>query len=109
MPPSDGRHGQLAGSEIQKVLDCLELIPEVQAAVQVFSAVKLNHEDIIVAQIVHLAPQGLSSLVILLQEWCVSIDIRRYTYIYVQIRTIYVRIRTHSYTFVHIRTHSVFL
>jgi hypothetical protein len=56
LPPSDGRHGQLAGSEIQKVLDCLELIPEVEAAVQVFSAVKLNHEDFIGAQIVHSAP-----------------------------------------------------
>ena len=114
LPPSDGRHGQLVGSEIQKVLDCLESIPEVQAPVQVFSAVKLMHEDFIGAQIIHSAP--FKSRHSAPRMVCSSVN----SNIYVHIRTIFVHIRTdifvhnisvdirtYSYIFVHIRTYFV--
>jgi hypothetical protein len=103
LPPSDGRHGQLVGTEIQSVLDCLEIVPEVQAAVQVFSAVKLKHGEFLGAQIVHSTPfKSRHSAPRMVRK-------HSYTYRYVHIRTHtygYVHIRTHTYTYVHIRTHT---
>jgi hypothetical protein len=112
-----GRHARIrswSGHEIQKVLDCLESIPEVQAPVQVFSAVKLMHEDFLGAQIIHSAPfksrhsaprmvRCYTHTRVYVQIRTRFVRIRTYTYIFVHYSYIFVHIRTYSYIFVHIR------
>jgi hypothetical protein len=56
LPASDGRHRQLDARQVQQVLDRLETIVEVQSEVQIYTGVKIGHEEYSGAQIVHCTP-----------------------------------------------------
>jgi hypothetical protein len=56
LPPSDGSHGQLCSEEFHSVLDRLDAIPDVDAAVQHFSAFNIGHKDWLGVQTVHAVP-----------------------------------------------------
>jgi hypothetical protein len=58
LPPSDGSHGQLCSDQFHSVLDRLDTIPDrdVDAAVQLFSAVNIGHKDLLDVQAVHAVP-----------------------------------------------------
>ena len=56
MPPSDGRHRQLETRHFHRALERLELIPDLYAPIQVFSAVQIGHKDWLGTQCVHSTP-----------------------------------------------------
>ena len=56
LPPSNGRHNQLDAAHIQRVLDRLETIQEVNSEVQIYSAVKIGHSEFNGSQYIHCTP-----------------------------------------------------
>ena len=56
LPPSDGSHRQLRTEEFHSVLGRLEPIPDVEAPLQLFSAVDIGHKDWLGVQTVHAVP-----------------------------------------------------
>jgi hypothetical protein len=56
LPPTDGLHRQLETHHFHRALERLELMPDVLAPVQVFSAVNIGHKDWLGTQCVHSRP-----------------------------------------------------
>ena len=73
LPPSDGRHRQLAAAQFHSVLDRLANMPEVASALQLFSYVEIGHRDWRGTQLVHAMPFKKASPAMVRLHVCVCI------------------------------------
>ena len=87
LPTSDGTHGHLRTEAFHAVLDRLETIPDVDAALQLFSAVDIGHKDWLGVQTVHAVPFPKTKLrrVCICVYALVYVGIRMYMYVYTSI------------------------
>jgi hypothetical protein len=101
LPPSDGSHGHLRTEGFHAVLNRLDTIPDVDAPLQLFSAVDIGHEDWMGIQTVHAVPFTTTKTRMVYGTTFVYAYICRYMYVYVCI-CMYTNVVLCIYTYINV-------